>query len=97
MIENTTNTRRTPMKPRQFAKLFNSVRYGQILLVAAWDEDGLPCIIISVDTHPDALDPTENHFSYNKETCQFEKLEEITQERAEELAADMYNMASRCV
>ena len=88
-MENTT--------PRKFARVFESPEFGQILMIATTDDDDDPCLQITVDTHPDHLQPTTISLSFSEDHDQYATLAEFTQERAEAFAKNIHKTASQAV
>lgn len=80
---------------RVFARIFQSEKFGQILVQADQDDEGNPCITVKCDTHPDHLNPTQIKLSFDEDTDQFAKLNEFTAEHAEQFAAGIYQQADR--
>ena len=78
---------------RIFARIFDSEKFGQILVQADQNDDGDPCITIKCDTHPEYLNPTQVVLSFGEDTDQFAKLAEFTAEQAEAFAAGIYKQA----
>lgn len=85
------------MMPRKFARIFQSAQRGLILMIATTDEDDDPCLQITVDTHPHFLSPTTVTVSFDADIDQFKKLDDMTQENAEELAEVIYKQAAQFV
>lgn len=85
------NTRRT------FARIFDSEKFGQILVQADTNDDGDPCITVKCDTHPEHLSPTQVGVSFGEDVDQFAKLAEFTSEQAEAFAAAIFKQADQFV
>ena len=85
-MENTT--------PRKFARVFESPKFGQILMVATTDDEQDPRLQVTVDTHPDFLMPTTVSLSFSEDHDQYASLAEFTLERAESFALSIYKEAS---
>ena len=83
-------------KPRTFARIFDTEKFGQILVQATTDEDK-PCMRFTVDTHPGFLNPTTISLSFSEGHDQYATLAEFTQERAEAFAKDIHKQASMFV
>ena len=79
---------------RKFARIFETAEFGDVLVTADTDDDGDPCLRITADTHPGTLNPTSIVMSFDEDSCQFEKLSEITQEKAEGVAKVIHSQAA---
>lgn len=80
---------------RIFARIFESERFGQILATADQDDEGHPCLRITCDTHPDALNPTTVTLSFGEDSDQFDKLRALSSEQAEAFAQGIFKQADK--
>lgn len=75
---------------KKFCKVFDSDKFGQILVQRDQNDDGEEVLAFTVDTHPNDCAPTKVSLSLNPGIDVSEKLEGITAQEAEAMAEAIY-------
>lgn len=81
-------------KPIAGARVFESARYGHIMVSADVADNGDPCLEFMVAAHPQFLHPTITRLRFKKGFNQHEALENLTGEQVETIAGNTYEQAS---
>lgn len=85
------------LSPKPFARIFDSEKYGQILVTTGKNDDDKPSLFVAANTHPEHLQPTTITIVLKDKLSTDGQLEKFTLEIAERFAAQICESAQEFV
>lgn len=79
---------------KPFARIFDTEKYGQVLVCRSATDDGTECAAFTVDSHPEHTFPTTIKLALPEDVDIQEYFEGVDQQKAEYMAQAIFNQVA---